>query len=373
MYTAPFLYSYILRYYSSLFYGKILYYITNEVDGMNSIINMDNVLTGTYFITGITGFIGSLLTRSLLQSRSYKNGEIKIIGLIRNLQKANAIYEGYDTSNLQFITSDLLELTPEKLNRDYHIQKIDYIFHCAANTRSNDMITYPVETAGGILIGTNNILEVAKDYAVQSMVYLSSMEVYGSVSDRSERISEDYLGNIDTFSTRSCYPLGKRMAENLCFCYYKQYQVPVKIARLAQTFGPGILPNETRIFFQFAKCVLTGNDIILHTKGDSVGNYVDSVDAVNALMLLLTQGINGQAYNIVNEDSTMTILDMAHLVASKIAKNKIKICFDIPAQNQFGYAAKTELRLSAKKIRSLGWNPNFGMEDMYIRMLADMQ
>lgn len=328
--------------------------------------------TGTYFITGVTGFIGSLLTRTLLTSKPYQMKQIRIIGLVRDLCKAHHIYQDYDCSGIEFITGDLIQVTPQLLQNKYHINQIDYIFHCAANTRSGDMIQYPVETANGILIGTNNILELARTFLVKSMVYLSSMEVYGSVPKSSERITEDHLGTIETFSTRSCYPLGKRMAENLCFCYYKQYQVPVKIARLAQTFGPGVLPNETRIFMQFAKCAMTNQDIVLHTKGDSVGNYVDSVDAVNALMLLLTNGENGQAYNVVNESNTMTILDMAHLVVSKIAHNKINIVFDIPADNPFGYAAKTELRLSAKKIRSLGWTPNFGMEEMYSRMIEEL-
>lgn len=328
--------------------------------------------SGTYFITGITGFIGSLLTRFLLQSPQYQNHEITIIGLIRDQDKANRLYQSYDCSGLSFIPSDLVQLTPQLLRNQYQIQQIDYLFHCAANTRSSDMVTYPVETANGILIGTNNVLEIAKEYNVRSMVYLSSMEVYGSVSQSSERFTEDRLGFIDPFSTRSCYPLGKRMAENLCYCYYKQYQVPVKIARLAQTFGPGVLSNENRIFYQFAKCALTGNDIVLHTKGDSVGNYVDSMDAVDALLLLLLKGEDGEAYNIANEANTMTILDMARLVASKIAHNRIQVQFDIPKENQFGYAAKTELRLSAQKIRNLGWNPNFGIEDMYLRMLSEM-
>lgn len=328
---------------------------------------------GTYFITGITGFIGSLFTRMLLTSEAYHENKIHIIGLIRSKEKADQIYKDYDNSNLTFVTCDLLSLSPALLQRQSHLNQIDYIIHCAANTRSSDMIAYPVETANGILIGTNAILEIAREFSVKSMVYLSSMEVYGSVPESSERIPEEHLGTIDTFSTRSCYPLGKRMAENLCYCYYKQYGVPVKIARLAQTFGPGVLSNETRIFYQFAKCVMTRQNIILHTKGDSVGNYVDSMDAIHGLMTLLTQGENGQAYNIVNESNTMTILEMAQLVKEKIAQNSIQILFDIPEGNQFGYAAKTELRLSAKKLQSLGWAPEFGMEQMYRRMMEEME
>lgn len=325
---------------------------------------------GTYVITGATGFIGSLLTRFLINSQEYRSGCIELIGLIRNVQKASQIYQNYDCSHLKFITSDLLDLNADQLRNRFGIEQIDYIFHCAANTRSKDMITYPIETANGIVIGTNHMLDIAKQYSVTSMVYLSSMEVYGTVTNCSNRIEESTLGELDILSARSCYPLGKRMAENLCYCYYKQHNVPVKIARLAQTFGPGVLPDENRIFAQFARCAMQGKDIVLHTKGDSVGNYVDSIDAVRGLFLLLTDGQNGEAYNIVNEENTMTILEMAQLVATKIAKDKIHVCFDIPVNNEYGYAAKTELRLSSKKIKKLGWVPQFGMVEMYHRIIS---
>ncbi|MGL5559490.1 MAG: NAD-dependent epimerase/dehydratase family protein, partial [Paraclostridium dentum] len=164
--------------------------------------------------------------------------------------------------------------------------------------------------------------------------------------------------------------LGKQMAEHYCSSYYREYDVPVKIARLAQTFGEGTLKDDTRVFSQFAKCVIENKDIVLHTKGDSVGNYVESSDAVSALFILLNYGINGEAYNIANEESTMTIFEMAELVANEIANRKIKVIFDIPKSNIYGYAQKTELRLSSSKIRGLGWEPKYNMKDMYEKIIS---
>lgn len=335
---------------------------------MEYINNKHNINEGTYFITGITGFIGSIIAKSIIKSDNYKNGKIKIIGLVRDIDKALDMYSNFDQFNLKFIKGDLLDL--DYLLGQNDISSIEYIFHCAAITKSSEMILYPVETADGIVIGTKNILNIAKKYNVNSMVYISSMEVYGVISSDGDRTDENNIGTIDILSERSCYPLGKQMAEHYCFSYYKEHDVPVKIARLAQTFGEGTLKNDTRIFSQFAKCVIENKDIVLHTKGDSVGNYVESEDAVTALFILLNNGTNGEAYNIANEESTMTIFEMAELVANEIANRKIKVTFDIPESNIYGYAKKTELRLSSSKIMSLGWKPKYKMKDMYRRLIS---
>lgn len=325
---------------------------------------------GTYFITGITGFIGSIITKSIIKSDSYKNGKIKIIGLVRDIDKALELYSNFNCANLTFIKGDLVNLDELYLLMENNIHTIDYIFHCAAITKSSYMVSHPVETADGIVLGTKNILNIAKKYNVSSMVYISSMEVYGVISSDEYRTDENDIGTIDILSERSCYPLGKQMAEHYCFSYYKEYDVPVKIARLAQTFGEGTLKNDTRVFSQFAKCVIENKDILLHTKGDSVGNYVESEDAVSALFILLNYGIDGEAYNIANEESTMTIFEMAEFVANEIANRKIKVVFDIPESNIYGYAKKTELRLSSSKIRDLGWEPKYNMKDMYKKLIS---
>lgn len=338
----------------------------------NSCKYSGSVLPGTYLITGSTGFIGSILTKKILESDEYRSGQINIIGAARNREKALDMYRDYDSSHLYHVACDLQELDKSILDDLLPQTGLDYIFHCAANTKSGEMISHPVETAEGIAIGTGSVLKLARDCQIKSMVYLSSMEVYGTVEESAGRVTEEQLGFINPLSARSSYPVSKRMAENFCYSYYHEYGVPIKIARLAQTFGQGVLPTENRIYAQFARCVIKGEDIILHTKGDSVGNYVESEDAVRALLLLLAEGGDGEAYNIANEAATMTILEMAELAADKIAGGKIKVTYDIPDSNLYGYAAKTSLRLSAEKIRRLGWCPRYGMEDMYRRLISSL-
>ncbi|MDO5813924.1 MAG: NAD-dependent epimerase/dehydratase family protein [Bacillota bacterium] len=314
----------------------------------------------TVFITGATGLIGYQLVKSLLVI-----GEIQIIALVRNIDKVNKIYMDDDKEKIKFIEGDILE--PIRIE-----EKIDYIFHCAAVTTSKIMIEKPVETLMTAVTGTNNVLELAKEKKCKSVVFVSSMEMYGSFSELDKEVTEDMIGYIDPLKVRSNYPESKRLCENMCIAYMEEFGVPVKIARLAQTFGAGILPWENRVFAQFAKSVINQQDIVLHTKGLSEGNYCYTRDCIIGLLTLLLKGINGEAYNIVNPKSHTTISEMANMVADKIADKKIKVLFDIPESNLFGYAADTKMKLNSDKLQKLGWKPEIGLEEAYKRMIACM-
>lgn len=167
--------------------------------------------------------------------------------------------------------------------------------------------------------------------------------------------------------------LSKRLCENMCVAYMREYGVKVKIARLAQTFGAGILPGENRVFAQFAKSVISGRDIVLHTRGLSEGNYCYTRDCVLGLFIILLCGENGEAYNVANPKSHTTIAEMAHMVADKISNGKIKVIYDIPKDNVFGYAEDTKMKLNSDKLQALGWTPEIGLEDAYKRMIEQMK
>lgn len=314
----------------------------------------------TYLITGATGYIGSMLISYIMEQE--KN--VNIIALVRNKDKAKNMLP----ADVKIVAADL---TDRAAMNELRVE-CDYIIHCASVTKSAEMVNHPVEVTESIVNVTQNVLELAKRCHVKGMVYLSSMEVYGNIKcEDGNRASEDdaFRGTVDLLCLRSCYPLGKRMAENLCYSYYKEYGVRVKIARLAQTFGRGILVSDTRVFAQFAKAAREGRDIVLHTEGKSMGNYCGIDDALAGIKIILERGKDGEAYNVVNESNTMTILQMAELVANKIAGGKIKVVFDIPSDNLYGYGADTGLVLSGKKLMELGWTPSQSMEDMYNTMI----
>lgn len=314
-----------------------------------------------YLITGATGYIGSMLIKHIAQTEA----EAKVIALVRDRKKAESLLP----REVNLIQADLLD----KSRMEEMDISCDYIIHCASVTNSSEMALHPVEVTESIVNTTQNVLKLAGKCNIISMVYLSSMEVYGNIDcSDGHTVSEEEIGRVDIFNARSCYPLGKRMSENICYSYCKEYGVPVKIARLAQTFGRGVLPEDNRVFAQFARSVQKGTDIILHTAGRSMGNYCSIDDAIVGIMTILKQGTDGEAYNVVNERNTMTIRQMADLVADKIADGKIKVVCDIQSDNKYGYAADTGLRLSGQKLARLGWKPEKTLEMMYRDLIGSM-
>lgn len=310
-----------------------------------------------YLITGAAGYIGSMLLKRILEEKQ----DVDVI-----IRDADG-FPYRECKNVKIIPADI---TDEKaisgITGEY-----DYIVHCAAPTRSAYMVSHPVEVIESIVNGTEYVLNLARRCSIKSMVYLSSMEIYGQINSPGERrITESEMGYIDVMNVRSCYPIAKLMAENLCHSYHKEYGVPVKIARLAQTFGRGVRPEDNRVFAQFANAVRSGSDIVLHTSGNSMGNYCDIDDTVEAILFILMHGEGSEAYNVVNEENTMSIRDMAQLVAAKIADGNIKVIYDIQENNQFGYPADTGLKLSGEKLRILGWEAKRGIVEMYRRMLV---
>ncbi len=320
----------------------------------------DKYRNKTFMITGATGLIGSLLVKSLLFLNKSENLNLKVVAVVRNQEKARIVYKDYEGSALYF-TRVNFGVEPVIYN-----EGVDYIVHCASVTTSKLMISQPVETIITAVNGTEDILRFAKEKKA-SIIYISSMEVYGQI-DTGDKVKETQLGYIDLFNPRSCYPESKRMCEILCTAYASEYDLDVKMARLAQTFGVGIMPEENRVFAQFARSVINREDIVLHTDGSSEGNYVYTIDAIAAILLLLTEGVAGEAYNISNEECHMTIKDMALLVKDKIANNEINVVIDHPNDNM-GYAPDVKLFLDSSKIMKLGWKAEIDLEEAYKRMI----
>ncbi len=343
----------------------ILKYDFEEILSENDILWLKNK---TVLITGVTGMIGSLLTHFLLYCNKKMNLNVSIIGLARNQKKAEKIYnKQLQSEKLKMIYSDITD--------PVHIQEaVDYIFHMASATTSKFFVTYPAETLNIMYAGTKNMLELAREKKVEGMLYVSSMEVYGIANPELEYTTEEDLGYIDILNVRSSYSEGKRISECLCAAYAMEFGVPVKIARLAQTFGAGILEEDNRVYAQFAKSVICKKDIVLHTAGKSWGNYCYTSDVLSAMLVLLAKGSNGQAYNVTNEVNTTTIRDMAEMVIQKFGNNNIKVAFEIPEDTlKYGYAPDVKMHLSAKKLQQLGWKPKVLLEEMYRRMLMYMK
>lgn len=332
-----------------------------------SSLDFEKYRNASIFVTGATGLIGSSLVKSFLCCNRKRNLNIHVIAAVRSRDKAESVYgELLKREELELYIGDIID--PVQYGGP-----IDYMFHTASITASKLMVEHPVCTIETAYQGTKNILELARDKKVRGLVYVSSMEVYGIPDPDLEFVKEENLGYIDIGSVRSSYSEGKRICECLCTAYASEYKVPVRTARLAQTFGAGVLPSDNRVYVQFAKSAVNREDIVLHTEGTSEGNYCYTRDVIKALILLGYKGENGEAYNIVNEETHMQIRHMAALVAEKIAGGEISVRFEIPESTlAFGYAPAVKMKLSGAKMRSLGWEPEVSLVKMYERMIYDM-
>ena len=313
-----------------------------------------------FLITGATGLIGSVMIKCLIELNLRKDLNVKIFAIIRNQKKAKSIFEE-EYSQVEFLQIPLTEITHEKMGVD-----VDYIIHLASPTASKFFVENPVETLRTAIEGTTAVLEYAKEAKVKGVVYASSLESYGS-NQTDKWIKEDFQGYVNPTDVRSSYNIGKRVCECLCHSYAKEYDVNVMIGRLTQTFGAGISDNENRVFAQFARSAIKNEDIVLHTEGKSAKPYCYTTDTVGAILYLLLNGKKGEAYNIANKESYISIRDMAQMVRDEFNTN-IRVVLN--ANDNLGYAPMTRLRLNTNKIESLGWKSKYDLKKMYERTLS---
>lgn len=309
------------------------------------------LVKSTVLITGATGFIGSMLVKTINAANVKYSLGIRIIGQIRDDKKARNLFGNlYD--KLEFV---------KNLNGTYN-----YIIHTISPTASKFFVEHPVETIKISVESTLEIMEVAKTNHA-NIIYLSSMEQYGIPYSSEQKMTEDKVGIIDHLNIRSSYSESKRLCECLCVSYAREYGVDVKIIRLAQTFGAGIPLVDNRMPMQFAKAVVDGKNIILHTEGRSICNFVYISDAIAGILTVLKNGNKGEVYNLCNDEETKSVYDIANLIVSEIANDKIKV--NIEKKNNMGYAPDVALFLDSSKLRSLGWNAKIGMIEGYRRLI----
>ncbi len=315
----------------------------------------------TILITGATGLIGSFLVKSLCFSNKQLSLDIKILALLRNEEKAIAFYK-------KEIDENGLEIIIQDINKTIKYQKkIDYIIHCASNTSSKSFVDYPVETLDVAICGTKNILNLAKSKKVKSIVYLSSMEIYGELDAQRGLTKEEDLGYIDNLKLRSSYQVGKRVAESYCSFYSQEYNVPVKIARLAQIISSNTNYNDSRVFAYVARCIVEKKDVVFNTPADNIRSYCYITDTISALLTILFQGENGQAYNIANMSSTAKIKDIVKSIISQCQNTKL--IFDIKNLEIYP-SSRTNWQLDTSKLNNLGWSAKVDRNEMFERLIA---
>ncbi len=313
----------------------------------------------TILVTGATGVIGYNLVRGLLYANNNKKLNMRILVLVRDIEKARKKYEKQlkESNVLSFLIGSVESLPCIS-------ERVDYIVHGASPTKSAYFIENPVETIKTAVIGTINMLEVAKHNNVQGFVYLSSMEVYG-ISTAEGVLAEADLGYLNSINIRNCYPESKRQCEALCAAYASEYQIPAMSIRLAQTFGLGVDRYDSRVFAEFARCVVENKDIALLTDGNSKRCYLYTMDAVSAILTVLLKGEAGQAYNAANPGTYCSIKEMAEMVVNKFGDGRIKVKMIDDEKGSKKFSSEHFYNLGITKISDMGWKARLNLEEMY--------
>ena len=328
-------------------------------------IDLDKLRDTRILITGATGLIGSNLVSALAYLSEEIGLDIHTDCLVRNKGKAEKILdsEPLAIACINFIEADMTTWKPIEGTH------YDHILHLASPTSSSYFLDHAVELIHLVFEATSNLLEVARKTGAV-FTYFSSMEVYGTPHD-DVKIKEDFIGCApQMMNARSSYSEGKRLCETLCRSYFEEYGLPINTVRLAQTIGPKISVDDNRVVAQFARCSKNGEDIVLKTNGESKRSYIYTMDAVAAVLTVMTKGVRGEAYNIANEENYCSILDMATMVAHEISNDRISVKIEIDKQASKAYPPSHCLNLDCSKLRSLGWKPSIGLKDMYLRMMA---
>ena len=334
----------------------------NELAGNEELAGL--LKGGTVFVTGATGLLGSQVIFALLGMNAVQGAGIRVVGMARNRDKVKKVFgEVEQDEALSFYFGEIEEPV-------LYEGGVDFVVHGASPTSSKFFVTNPVETILAAIRGTRHMLEFARDKGVRGMVYLSSLEVYGTPEEGREWIKEEDYGYLDPLSVRSSYSEGKRMVECLCVSFAKEYGVPVRMARLSQTFGAGVDYADGRVFAEFARCAVEGRDIVLHTQGNTVRSYCYAKDAVAAILYVLLKGVSGEAYNVTNMDTAVSIREMAELVGGLYPDKPIAVRVEIPEDvAAFGYNPEMVIRLDSTKLQGLGWRATVGLEGMFRRMI----
>ncbi len=298
----------------------------------------------TFLITGATGLIGTVLVDMLVFLNKKFSLGINLI-LISRHKKESPLpfvhYLAHDISNPIDIAG-----------------KIDYIIHAASNTHPKQYSDFPIETIKTNVFGTNNLLELSLKKPMCRFLLVSSVEIYGDDKSNTQNgFSESDLGYIDCNTPRSCYNESKRLSETLCAAFSSEKKIDYVICRLSRSYGPTLKDDDSKALSQFLRNGINGQDIVLKSEGNQFYSYIYSADAASAILFLLINGKTGEAYNVADEKSNISLKKLATIIAEY---SNTKVVFQLPSEKeQQGYSKAQTAILNANRLNGLGWNAQF--------------
>lgn len=310
----------------------------------------------TILVTGATGMLATYISYFLLYLKEEKGIDLSLLALCRTKSKAeNTFKEFLDKPYFNLLLQDVCD--PIQYGGS-----IDYIFHLAGNASPHFINSDPVGIVKSNMLGTFNVLELAKEKHTSKVVFASTREVYGK-NEKENSLTETSFGTIDPMENRSCYPESKRAAETIFRSYFLQYGVNFNALRIAHSYGPGMnLHSDGRVMADLMGNVVDGKDIELKSTGEALRAFCYITDAVTGIFYAVLKGKPGEAYNLANETEEISIHDLAQMLVSLRKDADLNVVFNIPKTNT-GYCNYKRVGLNTQKLESLGWKPKVSLKE----------
>lgn len=332
---------------------------------LKNVPNVEQLKNKSIVVTGATGLICSVVA-DLLMNLNDKGYGIKILLAGRDSERMKERFE--DRLNTQIVKNDISEKIVDLYDfinydatkgcQDSGI-KADYVIHGASNADPAKISGEPVETMLANIQGFSALINSLDREYLKKVLYISSSEVYG-INEKQEPYKEEQLGYLDILNTRNCYPSSKRAAETMCAAYSDEYGIETVIVRPGYIYGPTIKKSDSRASALFSTKAAKGENIVMKSKGEQLRSYTHVLDCASAILAVLINGENKQAYNISAPQSIVTIRQMAEAFAKA---GNVDIIFDVPTEAETKSYNKIPCSaLDSSKLEALGWKAEYDME-----------
>jgi len=308
----------------------------------------------TLLITGGAGFIGSYFLLSIdYLNRNLLSEPCKVISVDNFITGLK--YQVAEGQNFRSIKHDIAN--PLKID-----EEIDYIIHAAGIGSPRFYRIYKIETIDVGVFGTKNMLEMAREKKVKSFMFFSSSEVYGDPEPKFVPTPEGYNGNVSCIGPRSNYDESKRLGETFCRAYFEMHKVPVKMIRPFNIYGPGMRMDDYRVIPNFVAKIFNGEPIPVYGEGDNTRTFCYVSDAMTGFFkVLLADNLNGEPFNVGNEDNEISMENLAKVMA-EIFDNKVQIEKTSGLNDAYTTGDPKRRCPELTKIRKLGYEPKVDLK-----------
>ena len=223
-------------------------------------------------------------------------------------------------------TNENIKVIDHDISQEFKIKEdINYIIHAASLASPVFYNKFKLETINAGFLGTRNLLELAKGKSLENFLFFSSSEVYGNPLPEAIPTPEDYFGNVSCNGPRSCYDEAKRVGETLCVNYGDMFDIPIKIVRPFNVYGPGMRLDDGRVIPNFVVYAITGKSIPLYRKGNQTRTFCYVSDATIGWFKALLSPERERVFNIGNDDQEIKMRHLAELVLGLVGNKNAKI------------------------------------------------